>query len=41
MPRHHETEEIQRERKKGGGEEFEEERILSISKELWMTGDLN
>jgi len=41
MPRHHETEETQRERKKGDSEGFEEERILSTSKELWMIGDLN
>lgn len=41
MPRHLEIEETQRERKKGSSEEFEEERILSTSKELWMIGDLN
>lgn len=28
-------------RRKGGSEGFEEERILSTSKELWMIGDLN
>ena len=35
MPRHHETEETQRERKKGGSEGFEEERIRDEKKILY------